>query len=47
MIAMENATNNAQELIDELILIRNKVRQAMITKELVNIMTTIRALEGR
>jgi F-type H+-transporting ATPase subunit gamma len=47
MIAMENATNNAQELIDDLILERNKIRQAMITKELVNIMTTIRALEGR
>jgi len=47
MIAMENATNNAQDLINELILERNKVRQAMITKELVNIMTTIRALEGR
>lgn len=47
MVAMENATNNAQDLINELILERNKVRQAMITKELVNIMTTIRALEGR
>jgi len=44
MMAMENATQNAEELISRLILILNKVRQASITKELLEIMTTVEAL---
>ncbi|MFQ6081891.1 MAG: ATP synthase F1 subunit gamma [Candidatus Aminicenantia bacterium] len=47
MIAMENATNNAQELIEDLSLEMNKIRQTLITKELVNIMTAVEALEER
>ncbi len=37
MVAMRNATDNANELIDELTLIHNKARQEMITKELLEI----------
>ena len=44
MMAMDNATKNAQELIDDLILVLNKIRQAGITKELLEIMTAVEAL---
>ncbi len=37
MVAMRNATDNANELIDELTLMYNKVRQESITKELLDI----------
>ncbi len=37
MVAMRNATENARELIDELTLTYNKVRQEMITTELLDI----------
>lgn len=37
MVAMKNASDNAEELIDELRLIYNKARQAAITKELAEI----------
>lgn len=37
MIAMQNATENAGELIDELQLIYNKARQASITREIAEI----------
>lgn len=37
MIAMKNASDNAEELIDELRLVYNKARQAAITKELAEI----------
>ena len=39
MVAMRNATENAQELIDDLTLTYNKVRQANITREMVEIAT--------
>lgn len=45
MMAMENATNNAEELISDLILVMNKIRQASITKELLEIMTAVEALK--
>jgi len=44
MMAMENATRNAEELINDLVLILNKIRQASITKELLEIMTAVEAL---
>jgi F-type H+-transporting ATPase subunit gamma len=37
MVAMKNATENADELIDDLTLSYNKVRQANITREMVEI----------
>ena len=44
MVAMRNATDNAGELIDDLTLLRNKVRQASITKELSEIVGGAEAL---
>lgn len=44
MMAMDNATKNAEELIDELRLALNKMRQASITKELLEIITAVEAL---
>jgi F-type H+-transporting ATPase subunit gamma len=44
MMAMENATKNAEELIGDLVLVLNKIRQASITKELLEIMTAVEAL---
>jgi F-type H+-transporting ATPase subunit gamma len=37
MVAMRNATDNANELIQDLTLMYNKARQEMITKELLDI----------
>ena len=44
MIAMSNATRNAEEMIDNLTLVRNKARQAAITKELLDIVGGAEAL---
>jgi F-type H+-transporting ATPase subunit gamma len=46
MVAMRNASDNANELIDELRLTGNKVRQATITTELTEIVGGAAALEG-
>ncbi|TAN62205.1 F0F1 ATP synthase subunit gamma, partial [bacterium] len=43
---MSEATSNAEELLDGLILLRNKVRQAGITKELIEIISSAEALKG-
>ena len=45
MMAMDNATRNAEELIEDLVLQLNKIRQAGITKELLEIMTAVEALK--
>ena len=45
MIAMKNATENATEMIDHLTLVRNKVRQAAITKELLEVVSGAEALK--
>ena len=37
MVAMKNATDNANQLIEDLTLEYNKLRQAMITNELLEI----------
>jgi len=37
MVAMRNASENANELIDDLTLTLNKARQEIITKELLDI----------
>jgi F-type H+-transporting ATPase subunit gamma len=44
MIAMKNATDNAEELLTSLTTQRNKIRQAAITKELSEIVGTAEAL---
>lgn len=46
MMAMSNATRNAKEMIDNLTLLRNKVRQASITSELLEIVGGAEALKG-
>ncbi len=45
MMAMENATKNAQDLIKDLTLRMNKIRQASITRELLEIITAVDALK--
>jgi F-type H+-transporting ATPase subunit gamma len=44
MTAMESATNNASEMIDSLTLAMNRVRQAKITKEIIEIVSGAAAL---
>jgi F-type H+-transporting ATPase subunit gamma len=44
MVAMRNATDNALEMIDDLTLVYNKVRQEIITKELLDITSGIVSL---
>jgi len=46
MVAMRNATDAAEELIKELTLLRNKVRQEQITKELLDITGGVEAMTG-
>jgi F-type H+-transporting ATPase subunit gamma len=45
MIAMDGATRNAGELAHRYVLVLNKIRQAGITKELLEIMTAVEALK--
>jgi F-type H+-transporting ATPase subunit gamma len=46
MAAMDNASKNAREVIDHLTLVRNRVRQAAITKEIAEIVGGANALSG-
>jgi F-type H+-transporting ATPase subunit gamma len=46
MMAMESATNNAADLIDKLTLEMNKIRQAGITKELIEIVSGAASAAG-
>ncbi len=46
MTAMENATNNASDMIERLTLSMNRARQATITKELMEIVSGAEALKG-
>ena len=43
MVAMKNATENAEDLIDDLTLSYNKVRQTNITREMIEIATGAQA----
>ena len=45
MISMGAATKNAEEMIEHLTLVRNKLRQASITKEMLEITTSAEALK--
>jgi F-type H+-transporting ATPase subunit gamma len=44
MTAMDSATNNASDMIDNLTLVMNRVRQAKITKEIIEIVSGAAAL---
>jgi F-type H+-transporting ATPase subunit gamma len=44
MTAMEGATNNARDMIDRLTLFANRVRQAAITKEIIEVVSGAQAL---
>jgi len=44
MTAMDSATNNASDMIDSLTLNMNRVRQAAITKEIIEIVSGAAAL---
>src|SRR5437660_1626718 len=44
MVAMRSATDNANELIDDLTLVYNKTRQATITREMIEIASGAEAL---
>jgi F-type H+-transporting ATPase subunit gamma len=46
MLAMKLATDNADELIETLTLLKNKARQAAITKEVLEIANSAEALRG-
>jgi len=46
MTAMDNATTNASDMIGRLTLLMNRVRQAAITKELMEIVSGAEALKG-
>jgi F-type H+-transporting ATPase subunit gamma len=46
MTAMDNATRNAGELIDNLTIVYNRTRQAAITTELIEIISGAEALKG-
>ncbi len=46
MVAMRNATDNASELVDDLTLDMNKLRQDSITNELLDLVGAQAALEG-
>lgn len=45
MVAMQNATDNANEMVDDLTLVMNKARQETITKELLDIVGGVAAVE--
>ena len=45
MTAMESATSNAAEMIDKLTLHMNRVRQASITKEIIEVVSGAAAAE--
>jgi len=45
-VAMGEANQNATELLDGLVLMRNKVRQANITREIIEIISSAEALKG-
>lgn len=45
MSAMDNASKNAAEMIDKLTLTYNRTRQAVITRELIEIISGASALE--
>ncbi len=46
ILSMKTATDNARELLEGLVLLRNKVRQASITQDILEITSSAEALRG-
>ena len=46
VMAMNEATKNAEELLEDLVLLRNKMRQASITTEIIEVISSVEALKG-
>ena len=46
VIAMRSATDNAQEIVNRLTLTKNKMRQANITQEIMEVVSAVEALRG-
>ena len=46
MVAMRNATDSANDMVSDLTLLSNKVRQESVTNELLDIIGGTAALEG-
>ena len=46
IVSMKTATDNAKELLEGLVLLRNKVRQAGITQDILEITSSVEALRG-
>jgi F-type H+-transporting ATPase subunit gamma len=46
MVAMNQATDNANEMVEDLTLLMNKLRQEKITTELLDIVGGVAALES-
>ena len=46
MVAMENATKNAADMIERLTLVMNRTRQASITTEIIEVVSGATALGG-
>jgi len=46
VVAMKSATDSARELLNNLTLIRNKIRQTAITQEIMEIVSSVEALKG-
>ena len=46
MVAMNNATDNANEMVEDLTLVMNKLRQESITNELLDIVGGVAAIEN-
>ena len=45
-VSMKTATDNARDLLEGLVLFRNKVRQARITQDILEISSSVEALKG-
>lgn len=45
-VSMKTATDNAKELLEGLVLLRNKVRQAGITQDILELTSSVEALRG-
>jgi F-type H+-transporting ATPase subunit gamma len=45
-LSMKKATDNAKEMLDNLVLMRNKIRQASITQDIMEVISSAEALKG-